>query len=250
MNTKATSIYGSVTKAMILAAGLGTRLKPWTNRHPKALAIVNGKSLLQRNVEYLQQHGVKDIIVNVHHFAQELIEAINYNHGWGSNISISDERDAVLETGGGLKKAEPYLKDAANFILMNADVLTDMPLSDMIEDHLINKPLATLATTNRKTSRYFLFNDANQLSGWTNVEKGDTKISRPAAHYEKKAFSGIHIISNRLFPTLQQDGKFSIVDAYLTLSATENIRSFDHSQSHFIDVGKPENIVKAEAIFK
>ena len=133
---------------------------------------------------------------------------------------------------------------------MNADVLTDMPLSDMIEDHLINKPLATLATTNRKTSRYFFQRRQPVIRLDQCGKKGDTKISRPAAHYEKKAFSGIHIISNRLFPTLQQDGKFSIVDAYLTLSATKNIRSFDHSKSHFIDVGKPENIVKAEAIFK
>lgn len=242
--------FGEGSKAMILAAGLGTRLKPWTDHHPKALAVVNGKSLLQRNVEYLQQYGVKDIIVNVHHFAGQIIDAIEKNKGWGSNISISDEQDEVLETGGGLKKAAPYFKDSANFILMNVDVLTDIPLNQLISYHLKHKPLATLATTNRKTSRYFLFNNENQLSGWTNVEKGDTKITRQADHYEKKAFSGIHIISNRIFSLIQQEGKFSMVDVYLALSSTEEIQSFDHSNTHFIDVGKPESINKAGAIFK
>ena len=156
-------------KAMILAAGLGTRLKPWTDKHPKALALVNGKSLLQRNVEYLQQYGITEVIVNVHHFAEQIIEAINTNNGWGSNIIISDETDEVLETGGGLKKAEWFLNDNENFILINADVLTDMRLDEMIKTHFHRKPLATLATTERQTSRYFLFNNAktNYVAGAT-----------------------------------------------------------------------------------
>lgn len=250
MNDFATSVNEPISKAMILAAGLGTRLKPWTDHHPKALAIVNGKSLLQRNVEYLQHHGIKDVIINVHHFADQVIRAIEHNNGWGSNLSISDEQAEVLETGGGLKKAAPYFKGSKNFILMNVDVLTDLPLTSMIDYHLRNKPLATLATTSRKTSRYFLFNETNQLSGWTNVEKVETKISRPAAHYEKRAFSGIHIINSHMLSLIHQQGKFSMVDVYLALSSTENILSFDHSQSHFIDVGKPESIAKAEALFK
>src|SRR3954451_17199314 len=150
-------------KAMILAAGFGTRLKPWTDKHPKALAVINGKSLLQRNIEYLQQFEIYNVVVNVHHFADQIMDAIGKNKGWGSTITISDETDTVLETGGGLKKASPFLKDKNDFILMNVDVLTDLPLDKMIENHLNKKPLATLATTDRTTSRYFLFNDNNEL---------------------------------------------------------------------------------------
>src|SRR5215813_3247033 len=156
-------------KAMILAAGLGTRLKPWTEKHPKALALVNGKSLLERNVKYLQQFGICDVLINVHHFAGQIIEAIEKSNGWGSNIAISDETAAVLETGGGLKKAGWYFNREENFVLMNVDVLTDMMLDTMITYHVSNKSLATLGTTHRTTSRYFLFNDEDELRGWRNV---------------------------------------------------------------------------------
>src|ERR1700754_1401610 len=139
-------------KAMIFAAGLGTRFKPWTDTHPKALALVNGKSLLQRNIEYLQGYGIRDVVVNVHHFADQIVEALTVNKGWGSRFTISDETDSVLETGGGLKKARPFLEEAP-FVLMNVDILTDMHLSDMIADHFQFGPLATLAVTNRVTSR-------------------------------------------------------------------------------------------------
>jgi N-acetyl-alpha-D-muramate 1-phosphate uridylyltransferase len=236
-------------KAMILAAGLGTRLKPWTDNHPKALAVINGKSLLRRNIEYLQLFEIYDVVVNVHHFADQIIETIKKNKGWGSNIAISNETDAVLETGGGLKKAAPFLKDENDFILMNVDVLTDLQLDKMIEDHLRNKPLATLATTNRITSRYFLFNDNNELCGWRNVEAYVDKISRQSAKYYQKAFSGIHVISGNLFSLMNQQGKFSMIDVYLEAAKREIIKSFDHSNSKFIDVGKPESITKAEAIF-
>jgi len=236
-------------KAMILAAGLGTRLKPWTDQHPKALALINSKSLLQRNVEYLQQFGIYNVVVNVHHFPEQILEAVQKNNGWGSNIIISDERDAILETGGGLKKAAPFLQDENDFVLMNVDVLTDLKLNEMIADHVKNKPLATLATTQRTTSRYFLFNDNNELCGWRNVETGIDKIVRQSAKYYQKAFSGIHIISNRIFSLMHQVGKFSIIDIYLEAAKSEIIRSFDHSISRFIDVGKPDRIVKAEAIF-
>ena len=234
---------------MILAAGLGSRLKPWTDKHPKALAIVNGKSLLQRNVEYLQQHNIYDVIVNVHHFADQIIDAINQNKGWGSNITISDETDVVLETGGGLKKAEPYLKDSASFVLMNCDILTDFDLSKLINNHQKQNPLATLAVTNRKTSRYFLFDDSDELCGWRNVTTGEERISKPANSYNQKAFSGIHVLSNKIFDVMQQQGKFSMVDVYLSLAAAETIKCFDHSDSKFIDVGKPQSIIKAEELF-
>lgn len=236
-------------KAMIFAAGLGSRLKPWTDLHPKALAPVNGKSLLQRNVLYLQQFGIKELIVNVHHFASQVIAAIEAAKGWGSNIAISDETAEVLETGGGLKKAAAFFDDGEDFVVMNADILTDLDLAAMIRQHQQNASLATLATSNRTSSRYFLFNAQQQLCGWENVQTGAQKIVRPAQPLLQKAFSGVHVISPRLLPLIQQTGKFSMVDVYLSLAAAHDIRAFDHSGSRFIDVGKPENIVKAEELF-
>ena len=154
----------------ILAAGLGTRLKPWTDHHPKALAVVNGKSLLQRNVEYLQKFGITEVVVNVHHFAEQIIEAIATNNGWGSHISISDETDMVLETGGGLLKAKNLLEDHETFVLMNCDILTDLNLNLLINQHQQNQAIATLAVANRETSRYLLFNQNHEMVGWKNIK--------------------------------------------------------------------------------
>ena len=236
-------------KAMILAAGLGTRLKPWTDTHPKALAEVNGKSLLQRNVEYLQQYDIKDVLVNVHHFAQQIVDAVESNNGWGSNITISDETDTVLETGGGLMKAAPHLNDEEPFVLMNVDILTDMDLGAMIDYHNKYHPLATLATSDRNTSRYFLFDRNDNLVGWRNVKTGEEK-GMPIETSRQKAFSGIHIIDPSIFSLIKQAGKFSMVEVYLDLMGDHSIRNFDHSGSNFIDVGKPESIENAEKIFK
>ena len=136
-------------QAIIFSAGLGTRFKPWTDKHPKALAIVNGKSLLQRNIEYLQQHGIKDVIVNVHHFAEQIEEAIVENDGWGSNILVSDERDEVLETGGGLLKAKELFNPGERFITCNVDILTDLDISKLLTFHEENKALISFAVTNR-----------------------------------------------------------------------------------------------------
>lgn len=245
-------------KAMLLAAGFGTRLKPFTDHHPKVLAAVNGKTLLQRNIEYLQQFGIYNVIVNVHYFAEQIIEAVHKNNGWGSVITISDETDAILETGGGLKRASWFFKDEEDFVLMNTDVLTDLRLNEMISFHKKNKPLATLATTNRNTSRYFLFDEENILCGWKNVKTGEEKIShlRFSASGEgtglrAKAFSGIHIINKKIFPLMQQsETKFSMVDVYLSLCAENDILCFDHSDTKFVDAGKPESLQQAAALFQ
>ena len=233
---------------MILAAGLGTRFKPWTDQHPKALAPVNGKSLLQRNIEYLQQYGIREIVVNVHHFADQIIETLRVNKGWGSEIFISDETDAVLETGGGLRKARPLLEKAP-FVLMNVDILTDMNLGAMIDDHFKHRPLVTLAVTNRTTSRYFLFDGGDRLCGWRNVEKSQERLPRPADPLVQKAFSGIHVIDPAIFDLMRLDGKFSTVDLYLDLAATQTIRGYDHSNSKLIDVGKPSSAEEAARLF-
>jgi NDP-sugar pyrophosphorylase family protein len=155
-------------RAMILAAGLGTRLKPFTNHHPKALAVVNGKTLLQRNIEYLQAYGIREVVVNVHHFSDQIIRAVQENNGWGSAITISDESNAVLETGGGVLFAADYFKKEAAWLVMNADILTTLPLDKMIAaDNLLSvgseNYIGTLAVTNRSTSRNLLFNQKGVL---------------------------------------------------------------------------------------
>ena len=257
----------TITRAMIFAAGLGTRFKPWTDAHPKALAPVNGKSLLQRNIEYLQRAGIYEVVINVHHFADQILEALRASDGWGSRIFISDETDQVLETGGGLQKARPWL-EAAPFVLLNVDILTDLDLSVMIRDHFQHRPLATLAVSQRETSRYFLFDRQQELCGWTNVKTGEVKMARPggetggagtgAAHagrvpeeqeLAQKAFSGIHVIDPAIFPLLQRQGKFSMVDVYLDLAGAHTIRGYDHSGARLIDVGRPESALEAARLF-
>lgn len=239
-------------KAMILAAGLGTRLKPWTDHHPKALAVVNGKSLLQRNIEYLQQFDITEVLVNVHHFADQIIDAVQKNNGWGSQITISDETNEVLETGGGLKKAAWYFEGISSFVLMNVDILTSLDLSAMIQAHESTRPLATLAISERATSRYFLFDDQQQLKGWRNVVTGEEKpveISKKIADLKQMAFSGIHIIDPALLKLMERTGKFSMVDVYLDLCDKHSILGYDHTGAVLVDVGKPESIIKAEKIF-
>lgn len=237
-------------KAMILAAGLGTRLKPFTDSQPKALAIVNGQTILQRNIQYLASFGIKEVIINVHHFADQIIDAVKENNGFGSNVTFSDETNEVLETGGGIKKAGWFFeKEKASFVVMNVDVLTDMNLNQMILQHEKTNALATLAVTSRETSRYFLFDEKNHLCGWENTKTGEKKISRKSKNYFQKAFSGIHVISPNIFPLIKMEGKFSMVDVYLELAKSHVIAAFDHSDSKFIDVGKPESILKAERMF-
>ena len=241
-------------KAMILAAGLGTRLKPWTDRHPKALAEVNGISLLGRNLHYLQEHGIREVIVNVHHFADQVVEAAKRYDGWGSKIYFSDETEEVLETGGGLVKAAYYFKDESDFVLMNVDILTNMDLSAMVQEHLASKAMATLAVSNRNSSRCLLFNEQQQMVGWRNnatgEEKGPVLKTNNREGIFPMAFSGIHVLNNSIFSAIQQTGKFSMIDVYLDLCSKQSIHLFDHSGADLIDVGKPESIEQAAIIFK
>lgn len=235
-------------KAMILSAGLGTRFKPWTDEHPKALALVNGKSLLQRNVEYLQQYGIKDVVVNVHHFAEQVIDAIEKNKGWGSNIIISNEKDMLLETGGGLLKARPFLEDDT-FLTINVDILTDANLKYFLASHQQENSLVTLAVTGRKTSRYLLFNKYNRLCGWRNTQTAEENIALKAKEYFEKAYSGIALFEPSVFDLITLTGKFSLIDLYLSLAHDNKIAGFDHSESKLLDVGKPESVSKAEELF-
>jgi N-acetyl-alpha-D-muramate 1-phosphate uridylyltransferase len=237
-------------KAIIFSAGLGTRFKPWTDSHPKALAIVNGKSLLQRNIEYLQQYGITDVVVNIHHFPQQIIDAIKENKGWGSNVVISDESDEVLETGGGLMKARHLLESDKPFVSLNVDILTNLDLNKLMAFHQQHKPLVTFGVTDRKSSRVLLFDEDNRLCGWKNLQTGQEKIAISKPNLIAKAYSCVVIYDPQIFSLIRQQGKFSIMDSYLDLAAEHVIMGYDHSGDNLVDVGKPESVSVAEKLFK
>lgn len=243
-------------KAMIFAAGLGTRFKPWTDHHPKALAIVNGKTLLQRNIEYLQQYGITDVVVNVHHFADQIMDAVKTNDGWGSNVVISDERNEVLETGGGLLNARTLLDGTEPFVTINVDILTNLNLYKLLEFHQQHRPLISFAVSNRKTARNFLFDEDNRLCGWRNnitgAEKGPHLLfdETKAKQLIEKAYSCVVVFEPRVFSLIRQTGKFSLTETYLDLGADHTILGYDHSGDVLVDVGKTESIAVAEAKFQ
>ncbi|GAC1419571.1 MAG: nucleotidyltransferase family protein [Flavisolibacter sp.] len=237
-----------ISKAMIFAAGLGTRFKPWTDNHPKALVPVNGKTLLQRNIEYLQHYGIQNVVVNVHHFSKQILEAVEKNKGWGSHIFFSDESEEVLETGGGLLKAKRFL-EGNRFISLNVDILTNAPLDAFFQAHHKNSSLITLAVTTRKTSRNLLFNENNRLCGWRNIQTGAEKIAIKQDNLQQRAYSGMAIFEPEVFNYIGLKGKFSLIDLYLSLAPDHLITSFDHSDSKLLDVGKPESLLTAEKLF-
>jgi MurNAc alpha-1-phosphate uridylyltransferase len=236
-------------KAMIFAAGLGTRFKPWTDKHPKALALVNGKSLLQRNIEYLQQYGINEVVVNVHHFANQIIEAIKNNEGWGSQLTISDETGEVLETGGGLVKAQSLLQSDEPFITLNADILTDLNIHELLSFHKSNEALISFGITNRKSSRVLLFDEKDRLCGWQNNATGEEKIVIPNQLLHPMAYSCVAVFEQQVFDLIPQRGKFSLTETYLSLAPNHIIKGFDHSGDKFIDVGKLESVAIAEQMF-
>ena len=237
-------------KAMVLAAGLGMRLRPLTNDRPKALVEVAGRTLLEITLSRLCSFGVSEVIINVHHFADLVIEYLKKNNNFGMRIEISRE-EVLLDTGGGLKKAAWFfLEDSERgedpFILHNVDVISTIDLKRMANSHLENRALATLAVQQRKTSRYLLFDPQLRLCG--RQIDGDPKpeIVKPADKLEPLAFSGIHVISPRIFPMLREDGVFPIVPAYLRLAGQgEKIGGFRADQYYWRDLGKPGNITQA-----
>ena len=236
-------------KAMIFSAGLGTRFKPWTDKHPKALAVIHKKTLLQRNIEYLQQFDITDVVINVHHFPDQVIKAIEKNKGWGSNIMISDESDALLDTGGGLMKAKDLLSGDEAFLTINADILTELNIKHFLSFHQQQNALISLAVMNRKTSRYLLFNKYDRLIGWRNTTTGEEKIVIQAKDIFEKAYSGIALFEQEVFELVKRTGKFSLIDLYLDLAEENKIAGYDHTGDRFVDVGKPEGLTVAEQMF-
>ncbi|HWI90176.1 MAG TPA: sugar phosphate nucleotidyltransferase [Flavisolibacter sp.] len=233
---------------MLFAAGLGTRFKPWTDKHPKALAIVNGKTLLQRNIEYLQKYDITDVVVNVHHFPDQVIDAIDKNDGWGSTITISDESDELLDTGGGLLKAK-HLLFRDTILTLNVDILTEINIKDFLVRHQHENSLITVAVSDRNTSRYLLFNKYNRLVGWRNRKTGETKIVIEAKDIFEKAYSGMAIFQPEALDLITLRGKFSLIDAYLQLAPQNKIAAYDHTGERWVDVGKSESVVVAEQMF-
>lgn len=234
-------------KAMLLAAGLGTRMQPLSLTKPKALIAVGGLTLLERNILYLKSFGIKEVVVNVHHFAEQIIAFLGERQeSLGVVVQISDESDAVLETGGGLLRARPFLEDAGTFVLMNVDILTDLDLGKMIAAHRFKTDaLATLAVSQRVSSRRLLFDTDNRLRAWQHIQTGETK-----GHFSPAltafAFSGIHVLSTEIFKHLRQKGKFSIIDAYMDLAEAHAIYAHLQADVSVLDVGKPEAIPVAE----
>lgn len=234
--------------AILFAAGLGTRFKPWTDKHPKALAVVNGKTLLQRNIEYLQKYDITDVVVNVHHYPEQIIDFIEKNNGWGSTVTISDESDELLETGGGLLKAKHLLfRDI--ILTLNVDILTEINLKHFLAHHQQENSLITVAVSERETSRYLLFNKYNRLIGWKNKDTGDEKIVIQAKDIFEKAYSGLAIFQPEALDLITLRGKFSLIDAYLQLAPQNKIAGYDHTGERLIDVGKQESVKLAEQMF-
>ena len=237
-----------IKKALIFAAGKGTRLKPFTDSHPKALALVNDVPLLERNIKYLQSFGVTEFVINVHHFGEQIVEFLEKNNHFGAKIDISDEKDELLETGGGLLFAQKYLENEENFLIMNADILTDLNIHELVKFHETHLPLATLAVSDRNSSRKLFFNSEMVLKGWMNKNSGETKMAELNNDFKELAFSGIHCINSSIFDKIKRRGKFSIMEEYLDLMFENNILGFQH-EARLIDVGRPESVIEAEKYF-
>lgn len=232
---------------MIMAAGLGTRLKPFTEKHPKALYVYQGKTLLQNALEHLEKYGIRDIVINIHHFANQVVEYVKFNNNFGLNISFSDESGWLLETGGGLLNARWFFDNEEDFVVRNVDIISDLNFREMITYHQQNHALATLAVRSRQTSRYLLFDQENHLTGWENQKSGEQILCRKADQStldntqvelaKRFAFSGIHVINGQIFNLITEQGKFSLTDLYLRLAGTRNIFGFEEPGDLWLDVG-------------
>lgn len=239
-------------KAMIFAAGLGTRLRPLTDHTPKALVPVGGVPMLQHVLLRLKAAGFTDITVNIHHFGQQIIDFLKANDHFGLEIHISDERDLLLDTGGGILKAKPFLEGNEPFLVHNADIMTDIDLGALYRHHLEQQADATLVVSQRETSRYLLFDAQQRLQGWTNKQTGEVlpaDLDLTAAHYTPLAFSGIHVISPTLYRWMGEApwcGKFSIIPFYAAICREARIQAYQPEQMHFFDVGKIATLRQAE----
>ncbi len=236
-------------RAMILAAGMGTRLRPLTDDRPKALVEVAGHTLLEITLRRLARFGIREVIINVHHFADMVVDYLRKNDNFDMRIEISRE-EVLLDTGGGLKKAAWFFLEEAKsdepFLLHNVDVLSMIDIPRMVEFHRLNQALATLAVQDRETSRYLLFDEQQQLCGRRAGRNQQPEIVRASKETQALAFSGVHVISPRLFSRMAEDGVFSIIHSYLRLAGEgEKILAFRADEYYWRDLGRPENVVQA-----
>ena len=243
-------------KAMIFAAGLGTRLKPLTDNIPKALVPLAGKTLLQWQIEKLKAAGITDIVVNVHHFPDMIINYLNENNNFGCNIQVSDERDMLLETGGGLRKAEALLSSEVQefrnsgegILICNVDILSNIDIPTLLKAYNPNE-MGVVVVSKRETQRYLLFNEENRLCGWTNIATGEVKGKAAAQHL---AFSGMQVLNPRIFDYMdevvaQKGEKFSLIDLYLSIAQKEILRAYIPENYRMMDVGKINQLSEAES---
>ena len=252
-------------KAMIFAAGLGTRLKPLTDTLPKALVPLAGKTLLQWQIEKLKAAGIRDIVVNIHHFPDMIINYLKDNDNFGCNIQVSDERDMLLETGGGLRKAEEKFRSLGvqefrssneGILICNVDILSNIDIPTLLQAYNPNE-MGVVVVSERETQRYLLFNEENRLCGWTNIATGEVRgpISNtqyPISNTQKLAFSGMQVLNPRIFDCMdevvkQKGEKFSLIDLYLSIAEKEILRAYIPENYRMMDVGKINQLSEAES---
>jgi len=236
-------------KAMILAAGRGTRLQALTENTPKALVKAGGMSMLERLIIKMKVQGVHKIIINVHHYAEQIISFLEEKAYSDIAIEISDESNELLETGGGILNAESLLSGDEPFIVHNVDILSDIDLRKLYQDHVNGNALASLAVKDRTTSRYLLFDEALRMQGWENKSSGERILpGNTNTPLIPLAFSGIHVISPKIFPLFNKKGKFSIIDTYLDLCKEHLIKGYRHDNGLWIDAGKPDGLQLANRL--
>ena len=244
-------------KAMIFAAGLGSRLKPLTDTMPKALVPVAGCPMLEHVILKLKASGFTEIVINIHHFGEQIIDFLKTNNDFGLTIHISDERDRLLDTGGGIRKARLFFENSGEpFLVHNVDILSDMNLKELYDFHMQSGSVATLLASRRTTSRYLLFDTERKLRGWINKDTGQVKpegFHYDESLYREYAFSGIHVFSPAVFRLMEAprwEGKFSIMDFYLATCGQTDYSGYLAEKLELIDIGKPETLAWAEEFVK
>lgn len=234
---------------MLFAAGLGTRLRPLTDDRPKALVPVDGIPLLELSLRKLKYYGFLEVVVNIHHFGEKIIDFLEEHHNFGLQIHLSDERELLLDTGGGIKKAAEWLSEGP-FLVHNTDIISDLDLDALYRYHLANDALATLAVRDRPSSRALLFDDQNVLCGWRNDRTGEVRMCRDCHAPASLAFSGIHVLSPQIFELMPKKKVFSIIDVYLQAGRRYDIRAFRHDEGFWFDVGKVPELKRAAPYVK
>lgn len=240
-------------KAMIFAAGKGTRLRPLTDYIPKALVPVAGTPLLERVICKLSKAGFDDITINIHHLGQQIIDFLQEKHNFGLNIHISDEHEQLLNTGGGIRYARQWLDGNEPFLIHNVDILTDTNLQALWSEHQRSGAEATLVVGRRKTSRYLLMDTQCRLHGWTNKKTGEVRPTGLTGQYDEWAFDGIHVFSPSLFRRMEDarwEGSFSIIDFYLQVCPDTLIAGSPIQATHWFDTGTPDTLAQAEIWYK